>query len=517
VGISFRTPSWLTTAATQPIIAPVEKSGLELQWFAARPLSTGDHRFTGVLVGVVNIAQQMGIVFHSVTQSTASSIVLEAVGPDHLLVYSSTMTATTGAGMILEGALTKRVDTPAGADALGSNDHPGTVRYGTGKDDTIAGYAVEPTLGWSVVATEPAGVALASVGTQQTVGIVVLLVGGAVLGAMLALLSLRMTRPIARVSATAQAVAAGDLTARVRPSGSVEVATLGQSFNRMVGRLGGLVTQVQRTSVELAGSAARLSTASIQLASTTTQHSSAATETSSSMEELARVSGQIAETVDHVALQAVETRDKLEKAHEDIRTTGERTRSLIQRVREITSILTLINDIAAQTTLLALNATIEAARAGQAGRGFGVVADEVRRVAERTRGLANDIATIIESADADAKATVLAMEQGAAQLDAAFQLMEEVAEASSQVGRATQQQRSASALVVDAMEQVSVASGQVSTTATEIAAAARSQAELASDLEAAATLRPADPQGLDPREAGRLTDARREPDPGQAV
>lgn len=60
-------------------------------------------------------------------------------------------------------------------------------------------------------------------------------------------------------------------------------------------------------------------------------------------------------------------------------------------------------------------------------------------------------------------------------------------------------------------------SSQVSTTAGEIAMAARSQAELASDLEAAAALRPADPQGLDPAEAGGLTDARREPDPGQAV
>jgi hypothetical protein len=67
------------------------------------------------------------------------------------------------------------------------------------------------------------------------------------------------------------------------------------------------------------------------------------------------------------------------------------------------------------------------------------------------------------------------------------------------------------------MEQMSMTSSQMSTTAGEIAVAARSQAELASNLQAAATLRPADPQGLDPGEAGRLTGARHEPDPGQAV
>jgi methyl-accepting chemotaxis protein len=201
----------------------------------------------------------------------------------------------------------------------------------------------------------------------------------------------------------------------------------------MVGRLGGLVTQVQRTSVELADSAARLSTASTLLAATTIQQSSSATETSSSMEELARVSAHIAETADHVALETVETGDTLEHAQDEIRTTADRTRSLIQRVREITGILGLINDIAKQTNLLALNATIEAARAGPAGRGFAVVADEVRRLAERSRGLADDIATIIDSTQAETAATMLSMDQGATQLRAALQLMEQVAEASSQV------------------------------------------------------------------------------------
>ena len=103
------------------------------------------------------------------------------------------------------------------------------------------------------------------------------------------------------------------------------------------------------------------------------------------MEELARAAASIAETVDHVAIQADTTRDNLEQAQFDIRASGERTLALADRVGEVGVTIALINEIADQTNLLALNATIEAARAGDGGRGFAVVADEVRRLAERSK------------------------------------------------------------------------------------------------------------------------------------
>jgi methyl-accepting chemotaxis protein len=200
------------------------------------------------------------------------------------------------------------------------------------------------------------------------------------------------------------------------------------------------------------------------------------------MEELASASTQIADTVDQVAARAMETRQSLEQAQHDIRATSDRTLALAKRVEEITKILTLINDIADQSSLLALNAAIEAARAGDVGRGFTVVADEVRRLAERTKGLAADIANITQGTKAETSATVMAMDKGVAELQGGLQLMEQVAEASSQVRVATRQQRIASSRVVDAMEQVSVASRQVSTTAQEIALAAGGQATMADEL-----------------------------------
>ena len=103
------------------------------------------------------------------------------------------------------------------------------------------------------------------------------------------------------------------------------------------------------------------------------------------MEELARTSTAIADTLEHVASQAIETRENLERAQTDTRASGTRPLALAERVHDINQILALINEIADQTNLLALNAAIEAARAGDAGRGFAVVADEVRRLAERSK------------------------------------------------------------------------------------------------------------------------------------
>ncbi|MDB5067975.1 MAG: methyl-accepting chemotaxis sensory transducer, partial [Chloroflexi bacterium] len=261
------------------------------------------------------------------------------------------------------------------------------------------------------------------------------------------------------LSTAAARVAEDDLSAHVRPAGPNELKELAEAFNHMVATRREVVELHSRTSQDLASSSA--------------EQAAAATQTSASVEELTRSSGSVAETVDRVAAQAEQTRQSLEHARADILLSSERTMSLAARVQEVTGILTLINAFADQTNLLAVNAAIEAARAGDAGRGFAVVADEVRRLAERSKASAAEISRIIEGAQSETNATVMAMEKGAKQMVSGLALMEEVVESCDRVRLTSQQQRTATEQVMLAMQHVTAGCRQVSTTAEEIAAGSR--------------------------------------------
>jgi methyl-accepting chemotaxis protein len=204
------------------------------------------------------------------------------------------------------------------------------------------------------------------------------------------------------------------------------------------------------------------------------------------MEELARTFTSIADTVASVAGQTVVTRETLLDAERDIELSSERTIALARRVGDVSGLLELINDIADQTNMLALNAAIEAARAGESGRGFSVVADEVRRLAERSKAQAEEIAGIIESTQAETSATVMAMEQSSKQLRRGLGAMETVTEATEHVRLTTQQQSAAAAQVVETMESVAETTRQTSATAQQIAAAAGELTELVGALREAA-------------------------------
>jgi methyl-accepting chemotaxis protein len=283
----------------------------------------------------------------------------------------------------------------------------------------------------------------------------------------------------------ARRVAGGDMKARVQPAGTSEVQALGGSFNLMLDALDRLVLQIGDASAHLSTASAELSSAAEELSATTAQQTSAATETSATMEELARTSQSIAETVASVAAQTTDTRHVLQEAGDDMQRSSERTLVLAERVGQISSLLELINEIADQTNLLALNAAIEAARAGESGRGFSVVADEVRRLAERSKRSAADIAGIVESTQDETNATVMAMEASSKHMQRGLALMETVMESTDQVRLTTQQQGAATQQVVDTMESVTEASRQTSATAQQISASATALNELVAELQRA--------------------------------
>lgn len=310
-------------------------------------------------------------------------------------------------------------------------------------------------------------------------GLAVQLVAIVLLVATSAFVARLTTRPIFALVGVAARVKSGDLSARAVPGGSAEMRQLGHTFNAMLERLAGVLSRLRG---EVAETAAKLSLVAEQLAVATLAQTTAATETSAEMEELSRGSILIAETAAHVATQAVDVRAHVTAAQTDVRQNAERMLELAHRIGDIEAILVLIDDIADQTNLLALNAAIEAARAGESGRGFAIVADEVRRLAERSKGAAAQIAKLVDGAQVLSQSTLMAVETRQRQMQVWLDMMAAMADASGQVQLATHEQSSTVEKVVVAIEHIAEGSRLVAATAREIAVSAARQGELAAEL-----------------------------------
>lgn len=252
-----------------------------------------------------------------------------------------------------------------------------------------------------------------------------------------------IVKPLNQAVTVAETVASGDLTQNFPIDGNDEPARLLTALKSMQGRLRETIQSISDSSNQLASAAEELSTVTEE--STRGLH-----QQSHEIEQAAAAVNEMTAAVDEVARNAVSTseasRDSTATAQRgreqvmstvesinylasDVTTTASEVGHLAGQVKEISSVLDVIQSIAEQTNLLALNAAIEAARAGDAGRGFAVVADEVRALAHRTQQSTQDIAQMINGIHEGTDKAVQAMQSSNARANRTLELAQSAGEA----------------------------------------------------------------------------------------
>ena len=291
-----------------------------------------------------------------------------------------------------------------------------------------------------------------------------------------ALLIRSITRPVGEALRIAQRIARKDLTERITVVGRDEAAGMLQALAQMQGNLRDTVSHIADSSTQLA-SAAEEMTAVIDEAGRgyvrqndeVNQAASAVTEMSSAVEEVARNAADAASTSLHTQTLTSEGLDKvtrtvqsIEALAQNVASTSEQIQALSSRAQDINAVVEVIRGIAEQTNLLALNAAIEAARAGEQGRGFAVVADEVRALAHRTQQSTREIEQMIGAIQSDSSLAVKAM-----------------AESQQLAGEST----SVAQLANVSLEQIAESISQINDRNAVIATAAEEQAQVAREID----------------------------------
>ncbi|WP_347884009.1 methyl-accepting chemotaxis protein [Pseudomonas aestiva] len=304
-----------------------------------------------------------------------------------------------------------------------------------------------------------------------------------VLGLLSAWLITRsIVRPLKETVALAETVATGDFTHQQQVIRKDELGALQASMQRMTTNLRGLISEMKDGVAQVASAAEQLSAVTEQTSAgvqsqkvETDQIATAMQEMTATTHEVARNAGEAARSALEASQQALQGDEAVSKAVAQIELLAsemDSTKTAMATLRghaeSIGGVLDVIKAVAEQTNLLALNAAIEAARAGEAGRGFAVVADEVRGLAQRTRSSTDEIAQLITGLGQSTDRMAVVLEQNMLLTDSSVGLSREAGEMLKHITRAVRDIESMNEQIACAAEQQSAVGEEISRGVTNV-------------------------------------------------
>jgi len=313
--------------------------------------------------------------------------------------------------------------------------------------------------------------------------------------ALLFIFALRamLTRPVTKLVDMMRETATGDgdLTVRLNLDRGDEIGKLAHWFDVFMENLHGLIGQVKSTTEEVAGASTQIAASAEEMSAgmsnqeqQTSQVSAAVEEMSATVMEVAKKSADAAAAAESSGNEATEggqvvskTVAEMEGISEQVNVSAQAVSELGRKGEQIGEIIGVINDIADQTNLLALNAAIEAARAGEHGRGFAVVADEVRKLAERTTQATEEVAKSIREIQDETGTAVEQISAGTERVKTGVDLANSAGSALERIVGASRNLQGMVQSIAAASEEQSAASEQIARSVEQISAVTRESSE----------------------------------------
>lgn len=303
------------------------------------------------------------------------------------------------------------------------------------------------------------------------------------------LISRSVLRPVRGMMARIREIAGArvDLTPRFDESGRDELGEMGKSLNSLISRVQSVIKQVAGTTHQVASAATQIAASAEEMAAglknqeeQATQMTTTLQQTTQSVMEVARKSAETAAAAKESGKDAAEggkvvsqTVEQMQGISEQVTQSAKSIDTLGKKSEQIGQIVGVINEIAEQTNLLALNAAIEAARAGEHGRGFAVVADEVRKLAERTTKATEEVASSIREVQSETTGAVANIRRGAANVTKGVDLANEAGAKLEKIVSGSRNVETMVQSIAAAAEEQSAATEQISRSVSEITTVTR--------------------------------------------